>query len=112
MSCRLSARGHRWREAELAARRLRPNPTLRICECGATGYVSRQGVVEVDWEPAKLEPLKLVHPCDRSEVRAIVLELGELEVEYRDKAVITDAIAFNHRARRDELVRRLMEHLG
>jgi hypothetical protein len=111
VSCRLSARGHRWREPKLAAQRLKPNPTLRVCECGATGYVNKQGVIEVDWEPpsiGKLAPLGIEHPCDRLEVRAIVLQLGELEVEYRAGGRGVSS----YLAARDDLVRQLMEQIG
>ena len=107
MSCRLSARGHRWREPKLAARTLRPNPALRVCECGATGYVNKQGVVVLDWEPP-CGKLAISHPCDRADVRAIVLELGELEIAHR----AGDVGAHEYIGQRGTLVGRLMETLG
>lgn len=91
MSCRLSKRGHAWQPPKLAAQRLRPAPHVRICECGAIGYVNRHGVVEIDWEPAAIGAIAGAHPCDREEVRRAVLAIADLESaaisEYRDTLV-------------------------
>lgn len=108
MSCRLSKRGHAWQPPRLAARCLRPAPHVRTCACGAIGYVNKQGVVEVDWEPVVLGTLAIAHPCDREEVRRVVLELGENEASYR----AGERGPASYLAAREDLLKQLLAVLG